>query len=64
MKFMPLMVNVCAAAPTVTEEGERLVILGTGLDVGGVGELPPPPPPQADVRREKSAAVANTTKTT
>jgi hypothetical protein len=34
-KFAPLMVNVCAAAPAVTDEGERLLILGTGFDVGG-----------------------------
>jgi hypothetical protein len=42
-KFVPLMVSVSAAAPAVAEDGERLVMLGTGLDGGGT-ELPPPPP--------------------
>jgi hypothetical protein len=39
------MVNVCAAAPAVAEDGARPVILGTGFDVGGAEEFPPPPPP-------------------
>ena len=30
-KLVPLIVSVWAAAPAVTEEGERLVIVGTGL---------------------------------
>jgi hypothetical protein len=30
-KLVPLMVSVCAAAPAVAEEGERLVMAGTGL---------------------------------
>ncbi|MGA2075850.1 MAG: hypothetical protein ABSH52_20355 [Terriglobia bacterium] len=56
-KFVPLMVNVCAAAPAVTEEGERLVILGTGFNVGGGDDppLPPPPPPQ-DAKMAKASA--------
>jgi hypothetical protein len=55
------MVNVCAAAPAVAEEGVRLVMLGTGFDGGG-DELSPPPPPQEDIRRQKSAAIASTAK--
>jgi len=39
------MVKVCAAVPAVAEEGERLVILGTGFDAGGGEEVLPPPPP-------------------
>jgi hypothetical protein len=62
MKFVPVMVNVCAAAPAVTEDGERLVMLGRGLDVGGAGEPPPPPPPQEEMRREQTAAVVITAK--
>ena len=30
-KFVPLIVNVCAAAPAVAEEGESDVMAGTGL---------------------------------
>ena len=45
-KFVPLIVNVCVAAPAVTEAGERLVMLGMGFVVVVV-ELPPP---QAVVR--------------
>jgi len=61
MKLVPLIVNVCAAVPAVTEDGERLVMLGMGLDVGGGVELPPPPP-QDDMRRQESAVVARTAK--
>ena len=50
MKSVPVMVNVCAAAPAVTEDGERPVMFGTGLDAGGVGELPPPPP-QEEIKK-------------
>jgi hypothetical protein len=49
------MVNVCAAAPAVTEEGERLIMLGTGFDGGG-GELPPPPPPPQDAKKHDMRA--------
>lgn len=45
-KLDPLIVNVCAAASTVAELGERLEIPGTGLSLlGGVTGVPPPPPP-------------------
>ena len=30
-KPVPLMVKVCAPAPTIVEEGERLVKVGAGL---------------------------------
>jgi hypothetical protein len=56
------MVSVCGADRIVAEEGERLVILGTGFDGGGTGVPPPPlPPPQPartisnDVVRAKRA---------
>jgi hypothetical protein len=54
-KFVPLMVRVCAAAPTVVEEGERLVILGTGFDGGGGEELPPPPPQDTEIARTSAS---------
>ena len=41
-KFVPLMVNVCAAAPAAEEAGEILAMLGMGLL-----ETPAPPEPQA-----------------
>ena len=41
-KFVPLMVNVCAAAPAAAEVGEILVMLGMGLL-----ETPALPEPQA-----------------
>lgn len=50
------MVNVCAGAPAVAEEGERLTMLGMGFDVGGVEELLPPPP------QDRRMANANTTR--
>jgi hypothetical protein len=34
----------------VTEEGERLVMLGRGFE-GGEEELPPPPPPPQDAKK-------------
>jgi hypothetical protein len=45
MKFDPFTVNVNAAPPAVTEDGEMELIDGTGL--GGGELLPPPPPPHA-----------------
>ena len=34
MKLVPFTVSVCDAAPAVTELGDRLVMVGTGLGVG------------------------------
>ena len=34
MKFVPVTVSVWAAAPAITELGERLVMVGTGLLAG------------------------------
>jgi hypothetical protein len=45
-----LIVSVCAPAPAVTEEGETVVILGTGLGEGA-GELLDPPPPHPNQLR-------------
>src|SRR5579864_6002717 len=39
------MVSVCAAAPPTTDDGERLVMIGTGFEAGGCAGAPPPPPP-------------------
>ena len=44
-KFVPLMVSVCAAAPATADDGERLVMLGTGFEAGGCADAPPPPHP-------------------
>jgi hypothetical protein len=38
------MINVCPAAPAVAEEGERLVIVGTGLFTAKLTEFEGPPP--------------------
>ena len=43
-KFFPFMVKVCAAAPTVADEGERLVMAGTGLLTVKLIEFEAPPP--------------------
>ncbi len=40
MKFCPVMVNVKADPPALTELGLREMIAGTGLETGG-GGLPP-----------------------
>jgi hypothetical protein len=34
-KFVPLMLKVCAAAPAVTNAGDKLVMEGTGFEAGG-----------------------------
>jgi hypothetical protein len=39
-----LIVSVCVAAPAVTDEGERLVTVGTGFTAGCGAEEPPPQP--------------------
>jgi hypothetical protein len=41
---VPLIVKVCAAAPAAAEEGERLVIVGTGLLTVKFIEFEAPPP--------------------
>lgn len=52
-KLVPLMVSICAAAPALAEEGERVVMLGTGLGGGGEDDPPPPPPAQDIVKTHK-----------
>jgi hypothetical protein len=44
-KFAPLIVNVCPAAPAVTAEGERPLMLGTEFCDCGAEELATPPTP-------------------
>jgi hypothetical protein len=46
-KLAPFIVSVCEPEPTGVVEGERLAMLGTGLDEGGGGVELPPPQPQA-----------------
>ena len=43
-KFVPLIVNVCAAAPAAAADGERLEIAGTGLFTVRFIEFDGPPP--------------------
>ena len=43
-KFVPLMVRVWAAAPTVAEVGERMVMVGAGLFTVKFTEFDAPPP--------------------
>ena len=43
-KFVPLIVSVCAAAPTVADDGEKLVIVGRGLLTAKFMEFEAPPP--------------------
>jgi hypothetical protein len=43
-KFVPSMVRVSAAAPANAEEGERPVIVGTGLFTVKLIEFDAPPP--------------------
>ncbi len=43
-KFVPLIVNVCAPAPTVAALGERLLIAGTGLFTVKFTAFEVPPP--------------------
>ena len=61
-KFVPLMVRVCGAAPGLAEVGERLVIVGTGLEVllkaGVASVLPPPPAQEVDHKANAMQAVA------
>ena len=41
---MPLMVSVCAAAPALAEDGERVVMVGTRLFTVKFTEFEVPPP--------------------
>ena len=43
-KFVPVIVSVSAAAPSVAELGERLVIVGTGLFTVKLTGIEAPPP--------------------
>jgi hypothetical protein len=43
-KPVPLMVRVCAPAPTRTEPGEREVMAGTGLQTEKITTFDAPPP--------------------
>ena len=43
-RFVPLIVKVCATAPAVADEGDRLVIAGTGLLTVKLTEFEAPPP--------------------
>jgi hypothetical protein len=58
-KSPPLIVNVCALAPTVVEDGDRLAILGTGFDDGGGFDCGAEVPPQP-VKNSRTAANKST----
>jgi hypothetical protein len=61
-KFVPLIVSVCAAAPTVAELGDRLVMVGTGSVVeSGTAAVAPPPPQEMEHRAMAMQAVARIT---
>ena len=51
-KLVPLMVSVCAAAPAVAEDGERLVMVGAGLTLVESIEFEAPPAGEALARTE------------
>ena len=44
IKFVPLMVKVCADAPALADEGESVVMVGTGALSVKLTEFEAPPP--------------------
>ena len=58
---VPLIVSTCAAAPTVTEDGKRLDIVGIALRgvTVEVDLLPPPPQP---IMNDKPTMIQATTR--